>query len=153
GILGERRVPACGRRSLARGAAFRGKECRSGDQRTGGGRHMKTIFVMLAALAALSASAQAPQGDATRGKALYMTNLCYTCHGTAGQGGDRGSGPRLAPNVFPWEAFTVAVRRPRESMPRYPVQQVSDKELADIHAYLSSIKPGAKAAEIPLLKE
>jgi mono/diheme cytochrome c family protein len=38
-------------------------------------------------------------------------------------------------------------------MPRYPLQQVSDQELADIHAYLSSIKPGPKAADIPLLKE
>jgi mono/diheme cytochrome c family protein len=114
---------------------------------------MRTIFVMLAALAALPASAQAPQGDATRGKALYMKNMCYTCHGTAGQGGDRGSGPRLAPNLFPWEAFTVAVRRPRESMPRYPVEHVSDQELADIHAYLSTFKAGAKAADIPLLRE
>ena len=113
---------------------------------------MKKLFAMLAALAALPAFAQAPQGDAARGKALFMKNLCYTCHGTAGQGGDRGSGPRLAPNVFPWEAFTVAVRRPRESMPRYPVEQVSDQELADIHAYLASQKAGPRAAEIPLLQ-
>ena len=114
---------------------------------------MKRIFVALAAFVALCASAQAPQGDAARGKALYMKNMCYTCHGTAGQGGDRGSGPRLAPNVFPWEAFTTAVRRPRESMPRYPAEYVSDQELADIHAYLSTFKAGAKAADIPLLRE
>ena len=44
------------------------------------------------------------------------------------------------------------MRRPRESMPRYAVEHVSDQELADIYAYVSSFKAGAKAADIPLLK-
>jgi mono/diheme cytochrome c family protein len=111
---------------------------------------------MLAALAAVlttGAQAQAPAGDAARGKTLYMKNMCYTCHGSAGQGGDRGSGPRIAYDVWPWEGFVQQVRRPRESMPRYDVKHVSDRELADIYAYVSSMKRGVKAAEIPLLKE
>ena len=29
-----------------------------------------------------------------------MKNMCYTCHGTVGQGGDRGSGPRIAYDVL-----------------------------------------------------
>ena len=117
---------------------------------------MKSILGAACAFAAfgiLPAMADAPRGDAAKGKALFMKNLCYTCHGTIGQGGDRGSGPRIAPNAFTWEEFTVAVRRPRESMPRYAVQFVSDQDLADIYAYLSSFKAGAKASEIPLLKE
>ena len=116
---------------------------------------MKSSTLALAACAALAlaAQAQAPAGDAVRGKSLYMKNMCYTCHGTAGQGGDRGSGPRLAPNPFPWEGFAQQTRRPRESMPRYPAQFVSDRDLADIYAYVVSIKPGPKAAEIPLLKD
>ena len=114
---------------------------------------MKRTFAMLAALAALPAFAQTPAGDATRGQSLYMKNYCYTCHGTAGQGGDRGSGPRLAPNPFPWEAFAMQTRRPREQMPRYAKEHLSDQELADIYAYVASIKPGPKAADIPLLKE
>ena len=97
--------------------------------------------------------AQAPAGDAARGKALFMKNMCYTCHGTAGQGGDRGSGPRIAYDVWPWEAFSQQVRRPRESMPRYAAEHVSDADLADIYAYVSSVKRGPKASEIPLLKE
>jgi mono/diheme cytochrome c family protein len=115
---------------------------------------MKAIIaVVLAALASPGALADAPKGDAGRGKTLYMKNLCYTCHGTAGQGGDRGSGPRLAPNTFPWEGFAQQTRHPRESMPRYPAQFVSDQDLADIYAYVTSIKAGTKASEIPLLKE
>ena len=117
---------------------------------------MRKLAFAIGALAALAAgpvTADAPRGDAAKGKALFMKNMCYTCHGTVGQGGDRGSGPRIAPNPFPWEAFTVAVRRPRESMPRYAPEFLNDQELADIYAYVSSFKAGVKASEIPLLKE
>jgi mono/diheme cytochrome c family protein len=113
---------------------------------------MKTV-PMVAVLAALAAPAQAPAGDVARGKSLYMKNLCYTCHGTGGQGGERGSGPRIAPNPFPWEAFVQATRRPREVMPRYDAEFLSDEELGDIYAYLVSIKPGPKAADISLLRD
>jgi ubiquinol-cytochrome c reductase cytochrome c subunit len=116
---------------------------------------MKSSTLALAAFAALAlaARAAAPASDAARGKSLYMKNMCYTCHGTVGQGGDRGSGPRLAPNPFPWEAFAQQTRRPRDQMPRYPAEFVSDQDLADIYAYVVSMKPGPKAAEIPLLKD
>ncbi len=113
------------------------------------------LQLIAAAFATLSltAHAQAPAGDAARGKGLYMKNMCYTCHGSAGQGGDRGSGPRIAYDVWPWEAFARQTRSPREGMPRYPKEFVSDAELADIYAYVASMKRGVKASEIPLLKE
>jgi ubiquinol-cytochrome c reductase cytochrome c subunit len=113
-----------------------------------------TLSIALAlAAAALQAQAQAPSGDVSRGKEAYMKQGCYTCHGTVGQGGDRGSGPRIAYDVWPWEAFARQVRSPRESMPRYPAEHVSDQALADMYAYIVSIKRGPKASEIPLLKE
>ena len=115
---------------------------------------MKAITLAAAAMAAsLAAFAQAPAGDTARGKAAYMKHGCYACHGTVGQGGDRGSGGRIAYDVWPWEAFAQAVRRPRESMPRYPVEHLGDAELADIYAHIASQKRGPKASEIPLLKE
>jgi cytochrome c553 len=116
---------------------------------------MKKTMLMAAFVAAipLVAAAQAPAGDAARGKALYMKNMCYTCHGTAGQGGDRGSGPRIAFDVWPWDAFAQQVRRPRQTMPRYDAMHLSDAALADIHAYLASMKPGPKAKDIPLLRD
>ena len=113
-------------------------------------------WIVLAALAALAlpaAAQQAPAGDVTRGKAAYMKQMCHTCHGTVGQGGDRGSGPRIAYDVWPYEAFAQQTRRPREVMPRYPAEFLSDQEMADIYAYVASHKKGVKAAEIPLLKE
>jgi ubiquinol-cytochrome c reductase cytochrome c subunit len=111
------------------------------------------VAAAVAATFALVAHAQAPAGDAARGKAAFMKNMCYTCHGTVGQGGDRGSGPRIAYDVWPWEAFSQQVRRPRESMPRYDRSHVSDAELADIYAYVASAKAGPKARDIPLLRD
>jgi mono/diheme cytochrome c family protein len=111
------------------------------------------IIATLAAGVAFAAWADAPKGDAAHGKQLYMKNMCYTCHGTAGQGGDRGSGPRIAYDVWPWEGFVQQVRHPREQMPRYDPMHVSDQDLADIYAYVASQKKGAKASDIPLLRD
>jgi mono/diheme cytochrome c family protein len=102
---------------------------------------------------AIAAHAQAPSGDAARGKAVFTKTMCYTCHGSAGQGGDRGSGPRIAYDVWPWEGFVQQVRHPREQMPRYDAKYLSDAQLRDIYAYVTSMKRGAKASDIPLLKE
>lgn len=110
------------------------------------------LAAALAAAIALGAQAQAPAGDAARGKAVYMKNMCYTCHGTVGQGGDRGSGPRIAYDVWPWEGFAQQVRHPRETMPRYDAMHVTDQDLADIYAYVASMKRGAKASDIDLLR-
>jgi mono/diheme cytochrome c family protein len=114
---------------------------------------MKRMMVMFSVVFSMGALAQAPAGDAARGKAAYMKNMCYTCHGTAGQGGDRGSGPRIAYDVWPWEGFVQQVRRPRESMPRYPAEHLSDAALADIYAFVASQKRGPPAKDIALLKE
>ena len=111
------------------------------------------IACALAASVALGAWADAPKGDVARGRSLYMKNMCYTCHGTAGQGGDRGSGPRIAYDVWPWEGVLQQVRHPREQMPRYDTMHVSDQDIADIYAYVASHKKGPKASEIPLLRD
>ena len=95
----------------------------------------------------------APTGSAERGKKLYMTQLCYTCHGTIGQGGDRGSGPRIYPNPYPYPAFVMQVRKPRQVMPPYSETHVSDQDLADMYHYLFSTKPSPAAKDIPLLKD
>jgi len=92
------------------------------------------------------------QGSAERGMKLYQEKWCHSCHGTVGQGGERGAGPRIAPNPFPYEAFAAQTRRPRSSMPRYPVEVLSDQELADIYAYVASIK-ARPAKDIPALRD
>jgi hypothetical protein len=48
--------------------------------------------------------------------------------------------------------FERQTRWPRADMPRYSSKFVNDQERADIHAWLSTIKAGPKAADIPLLR-
>ena len=66
-------------------------------------------------------------------------------------GGERNAGPGIAPNAWPYAAFAQQVRRPRATMPRYTARFVNDQELADIYAYVASIKAGPAAKDIPLL--
>lgn len=110
------------------------------------------LFALTMIIAVSSARAQdKPAGSAERGFEAVMKYQCYTCHGTVGQGADRGTGPKLAPNPLPYLAFELQVRQPRQDMPPYRKQFVSDQELADIYAYLLTIKPSPPAKDIPLL--
>lgn len=43
------------------------------------------------------------------------------------------------------------MRSPRQDMPRYGDKFLSDSDIKDIHAWLSTIKGGPKAKDIPLL--
>ena len=119
-------------------------------------RHMLAVCACLVAPAAPAQTAEslgAPPGNAERGQKIFMYQLCYTCHGTVGQGGERGSGPRLYPNPFPWQAFLTQVRKPRQAMPPYTEKNLSDQDLADIYRYLFSTKPSPAANDIPLLRD
>lgn len=114
-----------------------------------------TIALVLTgeAVAQTAQSLGAPAGSAERGKKVYMEQLCYTCHGTVGQGGERGAGPKIYPNPFPYAAFAMQVRKPRRGMPPYTEKHVSDQDLADIYHYLFSTRPSPAAKDIPLLKD
>ncbi len=105
--------------------------------------HARPLFAMMltAALSCVGlAQAQVaiPPGDAANGKRIYMAVGCYLCHGTVGQGG-RASGPHIAPNPLPYEAFAQLVRRPVNAMPPYTTVVLSDQDLGDIYAYLVTI--------------
>ena len=112
---------------------------------------ISTVLLSLIASGAL-AQEQAPAGSSERGHSAYMKYMCYTCHGTIGQGADRGTGPKIAPGMLPYPAFVLQVRTPRLDMPAYRQQFLSDQELADIYAYLGTMKASPAAKDIPLLK-
>ena len=94
--------------------------------------------------AALAASAE-------KGKDSYMKYGCWGCHGMVGQGGI--TGPKLAPEPLPIEAFVGFVRQTNRGMPPYMEPVLPNEDLADIHAYLASIKKGPEAKDIPLLNQ
>ena len=114
------------------------------------------LIVPLAAAAQAVTSPVAPPSAADeveRGRALYMNNGCFSCHGTLGQGGPRAGAPRLAPDPYPFEAFRVLVRTPREAMPRYEAKYISDSQLLAIHSYLASIGKGPGFKDIAVLRD
>ena len=96
-------------------------------------------------------SAEAPSGNADNGKQLFVKNGCYECHGREGQGSSM-SGPRIAPDPIPFDALLNYVRKPKGEMPPYTAKVISDKDLADIYAYLQSRKEPPTAKALPLLK-
>jgi mono/diheme cytochrome c family protein len=121
---------------------------------------MRNILATVALVAMCgSAAAQtaqslgAPAGDPKRGERVFMEQLCYTCHGTVGQGGERGAGPKIYPNPFPYQAFVMQVRKPRQAMPPYTEKHVSDQDLADVYHYLFSTRRSPAAKDIPLLRD
>jgi mono/diheme cytochrome c family protein len=111
------------------------------------------VSVGLAALAAglVIGQAAALAADAARGKILFTQKYgCYQCHGTEGQGSPV-TGPRLAPNPLPFEALSAFVRTSSREMPPFRESVLPNEDLADIYAYLQSIKPGPDYKSIPLL--
>ena len=111
------------------------------------------LILLLTGLAGHGYAQSVPAGDAARGEKAYMHHLCYTCHGTVGQGGERGAGPKLAPDVWPYAAFAQQTRKPRQVMIPFSEKTLPEQELVDIHAYLTTIKPGPAAKDIPLMRD
>jgi mono/diheme cytochrome c family protein len=106
---------------------------------------MRPFRLLVLILLATSAHAQ----DANRGKHLFMADGCYECHGTVGQGG--AAAPRIAPDPFPAEAISTYIRQPGGVMPPYAQSVLSDRDTADIQAYLAGIPQPKAVKDIPLL--
>jgi mono/diheme cytochrome c family protein len=111
----------------------------------------KRMTVAAFAVAAVGASAvianaqDAPTGDVANGKRIYLADGCFTCHGRSGQGGAyNGPAPILAHTALPLDAFKGQVRDPINDMPAYPDTVLSDKDIADIYAFVESL-PGARS--------
>ncbi|HYU78891.1 MAG TPA: cytochrome c [Vicinamibacterales bacterium] len=109
-----------------------------------------TLSALQISGAPASGQAAPPAGNAENGKKIFAAYGCYQCHNYAAHGGE--AGPRLAPRPIPFEAFARYVRKPTRNMPPYTAKVVSDKELADIYAFLLTIPPPPAADSIPILK-
>ena len=131
-------------------------------------RHVQAalVGVALAMLSADSAVAQAPTtaarppaasarqappaGNAASGKVLYAKIGCYQCHSEQGQGGTQG--PRLGPRPIPFQAFLRYVRTPTGEMPPYKAKVMSDRDVADVYAFLQALPPPPPLSTLPLLQ-
>ena len=114
---------------------------------------MKRFVLIIAVLAATPAFAQptAP-GDAARGKDIYMRDACYTCHGTTGASTSF-VGPKLAHAGLTTNRILRQLRQPQAQMPAYTEKVLSDKDAADLVAYVLSLSegPAPSGKDIPLL--
>jgi mono/diheme cytochrome c family protein len=101
----------------------------------------------------LSARAQdAPAGDAANGQRVYLADGCFTCHGRVGQGGNYyGLTPILAKTELPFEGFKQQLRDPVRVMPAYSDAVLSDKEVADIYAFLQTLAGRRPVKDFPIL--
>jgi mono/diheme cytochrome c family protein len=97
---------------------------------------------------------EAPSGDAANGKRIYLATGCFTCHGRAGQGGAyNGPAPVLARTTVPFEGFKMQVRNPSNDMPAYSEPVMSDKDIADIYAFMQSLSGRRDAKGIAILND
>jgi mono/diheme cytochrome c family protein len=94
-------------------------------------------------------------GDAARGRAIFLRDDCYTCHGTTGAGGGALGGPRLAHAGLSPSAILNELRHPRAVMPAYTEKVLSEKDAADIVAFIQSLsrEKGVDAKDIRLLNQ
>ena len=116
---------------------------------------MRLVHLRVAAAALLCSLALHPlaahAASAENGKAAFIKNGCWQCHGFSAQGGV--TGPTLAPGPKPLSFISVFIRNSHGAMPPYQKAILSDADLADIYAYLQSIPQGKDYKSIPLLNQ
>lgn len=113
---------------------------------------MRLSVVVLALSVSSALAAEPPKGDAAKGRESYMTKGCSYCHGTSGQGGGgRTGGLRIANMGLSYEAFLSQLRHPVNEMPPYVESAMPDAEVANIHAYISSLPKPPDVKTIPIL--
>ena len=110
------------------------------------------VTVFSAAALTMAQAQDAPPGDAANGKRLYLADGCFTCHGRAGQGGAyNGPAPVLASTALPFDGFKGQIRNPVNDMPAFSSANLSDKDIADIYAFVRSLPGSRSAKDIPIL--
>ena len=83
------------------------------------------------------------------GARLYSVYGCYSCHADEAQGGMHG--PRLGPDPITYARFAWYVRHPTRTMPPYSPVVVSDRDIADIYAFVEAQPAPPPLSSIPLL--
>jgi mono/diheme cytochrome c family protein len=108
----------------------------------------------LGAMASAARAQNAPPGDAAEGKRIYLATGCFFCHGRSGQGGNlNGPAPIIAKTAMPWEGFVNQLRHPSNEMPAYSEKVMSEKQIANIYAFLHSLPGPLLAKDMAIFKD
>jgi mono/diheme cytochrome c family protein len=89
-------------------------------------------------------SKEASAGDAQNGKRVFASAGCVACHGADGKG--TAIAPEIAPPPLPLGDLIRYVRQPSGKMPPVASSVVSDEQLADVYAFLTSVAPASSAS-------
>lgn len=106
------------------------------------------LVMSLCALGSTAAVTQETDDDVREGRALYDSHQCWQCHGYEGQGSV--AGIRIAPTLYPYEAFARLVRH-TNLMPAYSPNVLSEEQLRLIYAFVQSIPEPPPFEDIPEL--
>ena len=61
--------------------------------------------------------------------------------------------PTLAKTVVPFEGFKMQIRNPSNDMPAYSEPVMSDREIADIYAFMQSLPGRGNPKDIAILND
>ena len=113
-----------------------------------------SVYLAMIGIFGAARAEDPPPGDAANGKRLYLADGCFECHGRAGQGGRFNYlTPALAQEALPVDSFIAFLREAPNDMPSFSANVLSDKDAADIHAFLQSLPGPRPAKDIPLLNQ
>ena len=114
---------------------------------------MTTLLVILLFLPLAQGGNTPAAGNAQAGQAWWEAanlSFCSRCHGVKGEGG---FGPDLAGRLLSIDQYKQAIRKPWGIMPAFIEQQISDQDIANLNAYLTSLprvpEPGAWRTPVP----
>lgn len=105
-------------------------------------------ILLIWVLGPTAASSQDREETVREGRALYESHQCWQCHGYEGQGSV--AGVRIAPTLYPYEAFARLVRH-TNLMPAYSPNVLSEEQLRQVYAFVLSIPEPPPLEEIPEL--
>ncbi len=102
------------------------------------------LLLLPRAACAQGAASPAPQ----QGERLFILKGCLGCHGASARGG---VGPSLAATGLPFDAFLSQLRNPRNLMPQFPPDVVSDDDARSIFEYVRTVAapPPRLRADLP----
>jgi mono/diheme cytochrome c family protein len=113
-----------------------------------------SVYLAMIGISGAARAEDPPPGDAANGKRLYLADGCFECHGRAGQGGRFNYlTPALAQEALPVDSFIAFLREAPNDMPSFSAAVLSDKDAADIHAFLQSLPGPRSPKDIPLLNQ
>jgi mono/diheme cytochrome c family protein len=93
------------------------------------------VFALVVAILSAFASAQQAPEKKDPGQAAFA-RVCEGCHGAEARGGQ---GPALVPYNKELSDLVDIVRSGIGMMPAIPKSEISDEEIAHVHAYLKEL--------------